>query len=627
MTSSLTPVGIEPVVQAADIVKTYSGGAATVTALKHVSIDIQPGVVTAIVGPSGAGKSTLLRCLAGLDRVTSGTVRIGGDEITKLDDRSLAAVRRGQVGFVFQDHNLVSTLTVGQNIELPLELDGKASDLRRLGGVLAALGLERDVLKLLPAQLSIGQQQRVALARALATSPQVVVADEPAGSLDVRRGQQFLTFLRRCCDELGQTVIVASHDPAVASYADRVIVLCDGRVTDDLTGASVDDVFAAVRRAVMSAAAAAPDEEAAAMLLSEVEAVGASTPVVTKTAKTKAPKPPKAPKPAKTKAARPPKPAKQPKAKPAKAEKAAVASELAPAPVAAPAAVVGSPEYEAAFQPVEQQSAHDWSAPVAAAGSGGDVLAPTGGEAILAPEPAVSDAVPTVDEWEARLAEFDRLTGEVEGNAPASAGLAAPVPEPVAPAPEPAPLAPEPATLPPESASVPAPPESAAAAAEDDDWAARVRALLDLSDVSDLTPPPAAPVAPTPVMPVMPEVPVAEEPPVYRPPVAQPQPELEPEPEPAQAADDWVAQLWASTSAEAGLGLDGMPVQSPPPARKRPGTASRPATTRPAATPPTPPVAPPPAAPAAPTTSPADDLPADEWVSQWWAAHNTSSDQ
>lgn len=194
------------------------------------------------MGPSGSGKSTLLHCLAGLDTVTEGSVRIGGTEITELSDRELTLLRRERIGFVFQSFNLLPTLTADANIRLPLELAGRSPDPGWWDQVIRTLGLtERLAHK--PSELSGGQQQRVACARALLSRPDVIFADEPTGNLDSRSGQEVLSFLRNSVRELGQTVVMVTHDPVAASYADRVVFLADGRLTGELLDPSPEQVL------------------------------------------------------------------------------------------------------------------------------------------------------------------------------------------------------------------------------------------------------------------------------------------------------------------------------------------------------------------------------------------------
>lgn len=211
----------------------YGRGATTVTALDKVSIALARGSFTAVMGPSGSGKSTFLHCAAGLDRPTSGTVRLGDTDLSKLKEVALTQLRRERIGFVFQAYNLLPALDVRQNITLPLRLAGTATDEAWLREVVAKVGLT-DRLDHLPGELSGGQQQRVAIARALVTRPEVMFADEPTGALDTRTGRQVLSLLRDVVDYFGQTVLMVTHDPVAASFADRVVFLADGRLADSL---------------------------------------------------------------------------------------------------------------------------------------------------------------------------------------------------------------------------------------------------------------------------------------------------------------------------------------------------------------------------------------------------------
>ncbi|WP_010535067.1 ABC transporter ATP-binding protein [Brachybacterium squillarum] len=226
--------GHAPAIVARELVRTYGTGAGTVTALDGVDLDVARGAFTAIMGPSGSGKSTLLHTLAGLDIVTSGSIRIEDTEITTLGDDALTKLRRERVGFVFQSFNLFSMLTAEQNILLPLELAGARVDRAWLDTITGAFGLT-ERLDHLPSQLSGGQIQRVAIARALVTSPAVVFADEPTGNLDSRTTEEVLDFLRLSVDEFGQTVVMVTHERDAAERADRIITLADGRIARDET--------------------------------------------------------------------------------------------------------------------------------------------------------------------------------------------------------------------------------------------------------------------------------------------------------------------------------------------------------------------------------------------------------
>jgi putative ABC transport system ATP-binding protein len=215
------------------VTKTYGRGAGAVTALRDVTITLPRGSFTAVMGPSGSGKSTFMHCAAGLDRPTSGIVHLGEVDLTQLREPKLTELRRERVGFVFQAFNLLPSLTAVQNVTLPLRLAGTRTDPAWLRQVLDQVGLT-DRAGHRPAQLSGGQQQRVTIARALVTRPEVVFADEPTGALDTRTGREVLGLLRQVVDGLGQTVVMVTHDPVAASYADRVLFLADGRFVGEL---------------------------------------------------------------------------------------------------------------------------------------------------------------------------------------------------------------------------------------------------------------------------------------------------------------------------------------------------------------------------------------------------------
>ncbi|MET3808317.1 putative ABC transport system ATP-binding protein [Nakamurella sp. UYEF19] len=217
-----------------DLRKVYGSGDTTLAALDGVSVEFGRGQFTAIMGPSGCGKSTLLHCLAALDDATSGQVFIGDAELTTLNDKQLTLIRRDRIGFVFQAYNLVPTLTAMENITLPMDIAGRKPDPQWLNTVIGTLGLA-DRLDHKPSQLSGGQQQRVACARALTSRPDIIFADEPTGNLDSTASAEVLAFLRRSVREFGQTVVMVTHDPAAAAYADRVLFLADGRIVDEMT--------------------------------------------------------------------------------------------------------------------------------------------------------------------------------------------------------------------------------------------------------------------------------------------------------------------------------------------------------------------------------------------------------
>jgi len=220
---------------ALDLSKIYGTGDTRVIALDAVDVEIETGRYTAIMGPSGSGKSTLMHCLAGLDSVSGGQVWIGDVELSALSDKNLTKLRRDAVGFVFQAFNLVPTLSALENITLPLDIAGRKPDQEWLDTVIDTIGL-RDRLGHRPSELSGGQQQRVACARALASRPTIVFADEPTGNLDSRSGAEVLGFLRRSVDEFGQTIVMVTHDPGAAGYADRVLFLADGKIVDEMLG-------------------------------------------------------------------------------------------------------------------------------------------------------------------------------------------------------------------------------------------------------------------------------------------------------------------------------------------------------------------------------------------------------
>jgi putative ABC transport system ATP-binding protein len=228
--------------RAVDVWKVYGSGEAEVAALRGVSVELEKSHFTAIMGPSGSGKSTLMHCLAGLDSVTRGEVYVGDTMITGLNDRGLTRLRRDQVGFVFQQFNLLPTLTAEENILLPLSIAGRKPDQQWFDTVIDTVGL-RDRLRHRPTQLSGGQQQRVACARALVSRPEVIFADEPTGNLDSRSGAEVLGFLRNSVRDFGQTIVMVTHDPNAASYADRVIFLADGQVVDELASPTAEAVL------------------------------------------------------------------------------------------------------------------------------------------------------------------------------------------------------------------------------------------------------------------------------------------------------------------------------------------------------------------------------------------------
>ncbi|MFI0404801.1 ABC transporter ATP-binding protein [Actinomadura sp. 3N508] len=227
--------------------KVYGRGRGAVAALREVTVSVPRGRFTAVMGPSGSGKSTFLHCAAGLDTPTSGTVRLGGTDLSAMSETKLTELRRKRVGFVFQAFNLVSSLTVAQNITLPLRLSRTRVDKAWLADVVARVGLA-DRIGHRPGELSGGQQQRVAIARALVTRPDVVFGDEPTGALDTMTARDVLTLLRETVDDMGQTVVMVTHDPVAASYADTVLFLADGRIVESMDAPSSDKVAARMTR-------------------------------------------------------------------------------------------------------------------------------------------------------------------------------------------------------------------------------------------------------------------------------------------------------------------------------------------------------------------------------------------
>ena len=234
--------GKAAVARAVAATKIYGSGEATVRALDDVTVEFPAGRFTAIMGPSGSGKSTLMHCVAGLDDLTSGQVFLGDLELGKLSDKELTLLRREKIGFVFQAYNLVATLTALENITLPMALAGEAPDQAFLDRVIDTVGL-RNRLTHRPSELSGGQQQRVAVARALASRPQIVFADEPTGNLDSRAEAEVLEFLRGAVDDLGQTIVMVTHDPVAAGYADEVVFLSDGKIVDSMEKPTAERVL------------------------------------------------------------------------------------------------------------------------------------------------------------------------------------------------------------------------------------------------------------------------------------------------------------------------------------------------------------------------------------------------
>jgi putative ABC transport system ATP-binding protein len=235
-------VTTQALVSATDLSRVYGTGEAEVRALDGVSVDFPAGRFTAIMGASGSGKSTLMHVLAGLDRPTSGTVEVDGVDLGSLDDKRLTELRREKIGFVFQSFNLLPVLNARENIVLPLSIAGRKGDQEWIDRLIETVGLG-DRLTHLPSELSGGQQQRVAVARALVSRPAVVFGDEPTGNLDSKSSGEVMNLLRRSVDEFGQTVIMVTHDAGAAAYADRIVVLADGRIVHDGDAGSADDVL------------------------------------------------------------------------------------------------------------------------------------------------------------------------------------------------------------------------------------------------------------------------------------------------------------------------------------------------------------------------------------------------
>jgi len=236
--SPVTP----PAARAVAATKVYGSGDAVVTALDGVDVEFAARQFTAIMGPSGSGKSTLMHSVAGLDSLTTGQVFIGDTDLSTLNDRRLTTLRRDKIGFIFQAFNLVPTLTAYENITLPMILAGRTPDAEWTDLIVETVGL-RDRLSHRPSELSGGQQQRVAVARALASRPEIIFGDEPTGNLDSRTGAEILDFMRRAVRELGQTIVMVTHDPVAASYAQRVVFLADGRIVDEISNPSAELVL------------------------------------------------------------------------------------------------------------------------------------------------------------------------------------------------------------------------------------------------------------------------------------------------------------------------------------------------------------------------------------------------
>jgi putative ABC transport system ATP-binding protein len=225
-----------------NLTKVYGHGDAAVRALDGVTVEFASGQFSAIMGPSGSGKSTLMHCMAGLDSITSGQVFVGDVELGTLNDKELTRLRRDRVGFIFQSYNLVPTLTAAENITLPMDIAGRKPDQAWVDRLIDTVGL-RPRLSHRPTELSGGQQQRVAAARALASRPSIVFADEPTGNLDSKSGAEVLEFLQASVRDFDQTVVMVTHDPVAAGYAERVVFLADGRIVDEMTAPTADRVL------------------------------------------------------------------------------------------------------------------------------------------------------------------------------------------------------------------------------------------------------------------------------------------------------------------------------------------------------------------------------------------------
>jgi putative ABC transport system ATP-binding protein len=243
------PIAAPPAIaaRAVDAMKVYGKGDTEVRALDGVTVDFPAHAFTAIMGPSGSGKSTLMQCVAGLDTLTSGQVFIGDAELSSLSEKQLTLLRRDKIGFVFQAFNLVPTLTAEENITLPMDLAGRKPDKAWLDQVVQTVGLA-DRLHHRPSELSGGQQQRVAVARALASRPEIIFGDEPTGNLDSRSGAEILSFLRDAVKQMGQTVVMVTHDPTAASYADHVLFLADGQIVDRMDEPTADAVLDRIKQ-------------------------------------------------------------------------------------------------------------------------------------------------------------------------------------------------------------------------------------------------------------------------------------------------------------------------------------------------------------------------------------------
>jgi putative ABC transport system ATP-binding protein len=242
MTETLSPPNVGVAARAVDASKIYGSGEAEVRALNNISVAFQSARLTAIMGPSGSGKSTLLHCMAGLDRLTTGQIFLGEIDISHSSEKELTLIRRDKLGFIFQAYNLIPTLNALENMTLPMSLAGTKPDPAWLDTIVRTVRLG-DRLTHRPSELSGGQQQRVAVGRALLSRPEIVFADEPTGNLDSRSGAEILTFMRQAVDDLGQTIVMVTHDPIAAAYADRVVFLADGAIVDELDTPNADSII------------------------------------------------------------------------------------------------------------------------------------------------------------------------------------------------------------------------------------------------------------------------------------------------------------------------------------------------------------------------------------------------
>ena len=246
MTETLSPPNVGVAARAVDASKVYGSGEAEVRALNNISVAFQTARLTAIMGPSGSGKSTLLHCMAGLDRLTSGQIYLGDTDISHASEKELTLIRRDKLGFIFQAYNLIPTLNALENMTLPMSLAGTKPDPAWLDTIVQTVRLG-DRLKHRPSELSGGQQQRVAVGRALLSRPEIVFADEPTGNLDSRSGAEILTFMRKAVDDLGQTIVMVTHDPTAAAHAHRVVFLADGHIVDEMSEPTADSILDKMR--------------------------------------------------------------------------------------------------------------------------------------------------------------------------------------------------------------------------------------------------------------------------------------------------------------------------------------------------------------------------------------------